>query len=283
MERNNLIKKGVVVAVILLFISVSVVPSTGNRASFDDITPPVTTISFHPPTPTGKNGWYADDVEIILEATDDMSGVNVTYYRLNGGEWKTYVEPFTIESDDNYVIEYYSVDNASNVEDVKSAEFKIDQTPPTIDLTWEADKEDGIWYITFTAFCSDATSGMDRVEFYMDDELVCTDNEAPYEWIYRLPITSSVIGLIFNPQFSEENVTFFALIVIIIDSTDPSDFVSKHFYAIAYDEAGNSAKGEIYGPCYIPSGVYMFQQLTFPNNYEGYIGSFFIRATFDYE
>jgi len=275
-----MIKKGLAVAVILLFIGLSVVPSTGDRASFDDITPPVTTISFHPPTPTGKNGWYADDVEIILEATDDMSGVNVTYYRLNGGEWKTYVEPFTIESDDNYVIEYYSVDNASNVEDVKSAEFKIDQTPPTIDLTWEADKEDDILYITFTATCSDATSGMDRVEFYMDDELVCTDNESPYEWIFTVPFVSNVIGLIFNPQLSEENVTFFALIVIIINEHDLDSVFSKHFYAIAYDEAGNSAKGDIYGPCYIPPGIYMFQHLTFPNNYTGHMGKFFIRATF---
>jgi len=43
MEQNNLIKKEVVVAVILLFISVSVIPSTGNIVSFDDNIPPVTT------------------------------------------------------------------------------------------------------------------------------------------------------------------------------------------------------------------------------------------------
>ena len=72
-----------------------------------------------------------------------------------------------------------------------------------IDLTMEADKEYGIWYITFTATCSDATSGMDYVEFYMDDELMCIDNAAPFEWIYTVPFVSHVIGLIFNPQFSE--------------------------------------------------------------------------------
>jgi len=280
---NNSIKKGVVVAVVLLFISVSVIPSTGNRVFNDDTTPPVTTISFDPPTPDGDNGWYVSSIEITLEATDDISGVNATYHRLNEGEWETYVEPFTIESDGHHVIEYYSVDNASNVEDVKSAEFKIDQIPPTVDLTWEADKEDGIWYITFTAWCSDATSGMDRVEFYADDELVCTDDVAPYEWIYTVPFVSNVIGLIFNPQFSEKNVTFFALIVVIINEHDFDSVFSKHLYAIAYDEAGNSAEDEISGPCYIPPGLYMFQQLTFPNNYGGYIGRFFIRATFDYE
>ena len=31
MEKNNLIKKGVVVAIVLLFVSVSVIPSTGTN------------------------------------------------------------------------------------------------------------------------------------------------------------------------------------------------------------------------------------------------------------
>ncbi|MBA7636884.1 hypothetical protein ES703_44512 [subsurface metagenome] len=80
MEGNNLIKEGLVVAVILLFVSVSVVPSTGNRISFDDITPPVTTCTLNPPEPNGNNSWYVSDVEVTLNATDDMSGVNTTYW-----------------------------------------------------------------------------------------------------------------------------------------------------------------------------------------------------------
>ena len=87
---NNSIKKGVVVAVILLFISVSVIPSTGNRVSFDDITPPVTTCTLDPPEPNGNNSWYVSDVEVTLNATDDMSGVNVTQFRVDWGNIWTY-------------------------------------------------------------------------------------------------------------------------------------------------------------------------------------------------
>ena len=260
MEGNNLIKKGVVVSVILLFASVSAIPSTGNRASFDDITPPVTTCTLNPPEPNGENGWYVSDVTVTLNATDDMSGVNATYYRINNGEWETYEVPFVINESNYYVIEYYSVDNEGNVEDVKSASFKVDSvppvttayvvgnsirffaidnmsgvnwiefridggsvqignsitivvdgthqvdfhsidvagnvepwksitvtidyTPPTIEITWEVFGNFICgWQVIFTATCSDATSGMDYVEFYLNDELCFTDDTEPFEWI----------------------------------------------------------------------------------------------------
>jgi hypothetical protein len=257
---NNPIKKGVVVSVILLFISVSVIPSTGNRVPLDDITPPVTTCAINPPEPNGENGWYVTNVNVTLNATDDMSGVNATYYRINNGEWETYEVPFVINESNYYVIEYYSVDNEGNVEDVKSASFKVDSvlpvttayvsgndiwfdatddmsgvnwiefridggsvqigtsftfvfdgthqvdfhsidvagnvepwksitvtidyTPPTIEITWEVFGNFICgWQVIFTATCSDATSGMDYVEFYLNDELCFTGDTAPFEWI----------------------------------------------------------------------------------------------------
>ena len=282
MEHNNLIKKGVVVAVILLFISVSVVPATGNKVFNDDTTPPVTTISFDPPTPDGDNGWFVSDVTTILNATDDMSGVNATYYRLNEGEWETYTEPFVIQSDGHCLIEYYSVDNAGNEEDVKSFVIKIDQTSPDIELYYEAYKKRCKWYVTFTAICSDATSGINRVELYINDGLVSTDDKEPYEWTFEWsdifeyvlikavafdnagnsdfddnpePIPYwTVIGLILNPEISENNITFFAVIV-----------------RWSYNDGwGMPDEG----------GTHMFKRLSFPNNYGGYMGKFFIFATF---
>ena len=246
---NNLIKKGIVVAVILLFIIVSVIPSTGNRVSFDDITPPVTTCTLNPPEPNGNNSWYVSDVEVTLNATDDISGVNVTQFRFNGGNIKTYTEPFNVTTDGEHTVQYWSVDNAGNIEDVKSAEFKIDQTKPCIDLTWENPEN---IYVIFTATCSDATSGMDRVEFYVDDICQFTDYAPPYEWSIEW-------------------------------STALEDC---EFYAYAYDIAGNDDVDYIPGSSYyISSDKYVFQRLTFPNNYEGYIGRFLIssgnRISFD--
>ncbi|GAH12836.1 unnamed protein product, partial [marine sediment metagenome] len=75
MSGNNLIKKGLVVAVILLFFSVGVVPSTGLFN--DDTTPPVTTISFDPPEPDGitlyVGGSGAGNYTKIQDAIDDAN------------------------------------------------------------------------------------------------------------------------------------------------------------------------------------------------------------------
>ena len=131
------IKNGLVVGVILLFIGVAVQPSIG-LSNNDDTTPPVTTISFEPPVPDGLNGWYVSDVTVMLNATDDMSGVNVTYYRIDGGEWVIYDTPFVLSEDgDDILIECYSIDKVGNVEDVKSSKLDIDQTKPVVILTYE--------------------------------------------------------------------------------------------------------------------------------------------------
>jgi len=114
---------------------------------------------------------------------------------LDDSDWLTYTGPFTVESDGYHGITYYAIDKAGNVEQPSEViRFGIDQTPPIIEITWEAYKEDGTWYILFTATCSDATSGMDRVEFYINDVLALVDDTPPYVWIidYLWPYTFKV-------------------------------------------------------------------------------------------
>ena len=205
------------------------------------------------------------------------------WYKINNGSWNEYPGLYLVICEDGiYILQIKYEDNTGNITTSELIHLKIDKTKPSIDLTLETYKEYGIWYILFTATCNDVTSDINRVEFYMDDELVCTDDEVPYEWIYTLPFVSHVTGLIYNPKLSKITVTFFALIVIIINEHNSSSVYSKHFNATAYDMAGNSETDKISSPCYIPPGIHMFQLLTFPNNYAGHIGKFFIHATFDY-
>jgi len=82
---------------------------------FVDKTPPVTSICYEI---VGGNWLFGWDYEFSLTATDAMSGVNI--YRIDGGEWEIYTEPFTLHDGDDILIEYYSVDYAGNVEDVNS-------------------------------------------------------------------------------------------------------------------------------------------------------------------
>jgi len=276
MKKNNLIKKGLVVAVILLFFSVSVIPSTGDRVSFDDTTPPVTTCTLDPPEPDGDNGWYISNVTVTLNATDDLSGVNVTYYRINNGTLETYTEPFKVKADGIHLVEFYSVDNAGNKEEVKSAELYIDQTKPEIVLHWEAFEDGDIWYLSCEPECSDAMSGINRVEYYVNDELKSTVDTEPYYWIWEYSYFYSVVGLIRNPEITDEYVRFYAMIVII------SEF-HPDICAYVYDNAGNwdyDCLGKPLSPVDINPGIYLFQNLTLPNDYGGYVGRFFIFANF---
>jgi len=288
MGGNNIIKKGLVVAIILLFISVSVIPSTGNMVFFDDTTPPVTTCTLDPPEPDGDNGWYVNNVNVTLNATDDVSGVKEIIYKIGSASWYTITGDngtFVVDCDGNELpIEFYAIDNAGNEEVHQIVTMDMDQTGPDIEeVTCEFYKENCRWYINFSCDATDMTSGMDRVEMYINDELYeINESKGPiYEfvstWSYKLLAstlwfhhydeagnkisddlgfscpppypppspTSFIKGLIFNTEISEETVSFFALIIL----------------------------------CNV-DGIHTFKQLSFPNNYKGYIGKFLIRATF---
>lgn len=88
-----------------------------------DITPPVTTCTLD-----GElvGGVYISDVTVTLTATDDISGVNYTMYKINGGIWQEYLSPFVVSETGTYTIYFYSVDNAENVEPEKNIIFIID-------------------------------------------------------------------------------------------------------------------------------------------------------------
>jgi len=197
----------------------------------NDMTPPVTTINFI--GIQGENDWYKSKVFINLTAIDDSSGVKTIYYRINDGDWVVYVKHFEIFDNGVYVIEFYSVDNAGNTEEVKSADLKIDKWGPFIDVVVE---RIGLKKWKFIATCFDNLSGMDRVEFYVDDELIFTDYEKPYGWVWNGPEIDNhisivawdkagnsnipdfttpyfIAGIILNPQFSEYSVSFFAVII----------------------------------------------------------------------
>ena len=94
-----------------------------------DKTAPLTT---HQLTPSANgNGWYNEDVEVILASSDNFSGVSYTEYN-DGSGWKNYTGPFTITEEGIHTIQYRSVDHAGNVETIKKVEIKIDKTKPVL-------------------------------------------------------------------------------------------------------------------------------------------------------
>ena len=80
-----------------------------------DLTPPDTSAlvigTLH------HNGWWftADPGTLTLTATDDLTGVKAIYYTINGGAPQLYTGPVTL-AQGRYVITYWAVDGAGNVE-----------------------------------------------------------------------------------------------------------------------------------------------------------------------
>ena len=242
------VRKGLVFAVILLFIGVVGNPSFGISNYLDDTTSPVTTISFNPPDHNGENVWYVSNVTVILNASDDFSGVNTTYYRVDNDIWHNYIETFILDFDGkDILIDFYSIDYAGNQEEVKSVAIDIDRVKPWISLTYEVIGGNAFkgWFLRFTVVANDEISDVNRVEFYNNKELQVTINGSGpiYQWIYYLSsfYELGVVGLICNPRITDEYVKFFAISVIILGRAEDIPVIS----AYVYDNAGNNDFDEI--------------------------------------
>lgn len=144
-----------------------------------DIIPPVTTHDFD--GTSGDNDWFVSNVAVTLTATDNSAGVDYTMYKLDTGDWTSYTEMFVVTGDAVHTLLYYSVDNVGNEETVNEVELKIDQTVPTINLTWDGENS------KLVANVSDNTSGVAKVDFYVNGDYVGNATEYPYEWVVPNP------------------------------------------------------------------------------------------------
>jgi hypothetical protein len=96
-----------------------------------DKTAPVTTSNV-------TDEWLNEDMEVQLTAEDGKSGIAATYYSVNGSDFTEGTE-FTVTEEGVYEIQYYSVDNAGNVEEVNMENVKIDKTAPK--AAWDLNGE----------------------------------------------------------------------------------------------------------------------------------------------
>lgn len=83
-----------------------------------------------------EDKWYTDTVNVGLTATDNLSGVESTYYSIDGSEIAEGTS-FAVEKEGIHTVSFYSVDQAGNVEETKTAAVKIDKIAPTITADFE--------------------------------------------------------------------------------------------------------------------------------------------------
>jgi len=89
------------------------------------------------------------------------------------------------------------------------------------------------------------------------------------------------MGLIRDPEITSEIVNFYARAVLFLITGASIIFYVAKVYV--YDTAGNWVDATIYQPGPTPiifHKLFLFQNVTLPNNYKGFIGKSFIYAEF---
>jgi PGF-CTERM protein/PGF-pre-PGF domain-containing protein len=100
-----------------------------------DASPPLTFLTRN--ASASYAGWYDSDVALNFSLFESYSGVNVTRYRVDGGDWTTADPNATVRltTDGNHTVEYYSVDRAGNRERTWTEFVKIDTRKPAVEDT----------------------------------------------------------------------------------------------------------------------------------------------------
>lgn len=113
-------------------------------------------------TVTAPPAWNKSDLTLTLVPNDGLSGVDKTYYQLDGGA-QTAGTSVPVTAEGTHTLKFWSTDAAGNAEAAHSVSFGIDKTSPTIGHTQNpAPNADG-WNnenVTVTFACSDALSGI---------------------------------------------------------------------------------------------------------------------------
>ena len=172
-----------------------------------DAKKPTSSHTLDPATPDGLNDWYISDVTVTLDAIDGteewQSGIKEIKYQINSGTVETIPGnhvSFKITTDSTlHTITYWTVDKVGNEEAPHHTfTFKMDETSPTINLIKEELGGVIIKKFLFTAEVYDETSGIDRVEFYVDDELQSTDDTEPYELEWQGTGNHTVYAIVYD-------------------------------------------------------------------------------------
>lgn len=174
---------------------------TDDFGGYDEDTAKIT-VDTHPPETeinlTGTKGddeWFTSNVTVKLTATDGLSGVKRTLYRING-TWMLYTQQFIVDNEGENLLLYYSEDNAGNVEEEKNKTIKIDKTKPTVSITNPVEKKLYIFgrgilptfrktviigKITVEVNATD-NIGVKIVKFYLDGDEKANSTDSPYTW-----------------------------------------------------------------------------------------------------
>lgn len=115
--------------------------------------------------------YYKSGMEVQLAAKDQMSGVRLLDYSINGAAFQSYKSSLKFSKNGKYELKFKSEDQVGNQETEKSISFVIDEFPPYSDLSVNGITSDQVISLSSKMYfiASDSVSGTARVKFKFDD------------------------------------------------------------------------------------------------------------------
>jgi len=230
--------RSIAAGIIVLFFIISIIPcidaeniETGKNINKEKKTTDIHEISniLNMPDPTvyvtgtkGENGWFISCVNITFT---QEPGVEEIWYKIGDASYQKYNGVIVYCQDGRHTLLWYWIDPHQEQHQGNSVFFKLDKTPPAMTLT----KKGGLNNkITFTATAIDEASGIEKVEFYLDDVLQQTLTEAPYKWIWTGTESHTVYAIGYNyAGLSEKSDTF---------GTPRSLYYNSHFINLVFQK-----------------------------------------------
>jgi outer membrane protein assembly factor BamB len=169
--------------------------------------------------PAGNSTYFSGAVQFSLTASDNLSGVANSYYRIDGGPTQTYTVPFTVSGDGTHPVEFWSVDVAGNNPGFATVMIRIDGTAPTTQAAASGTPNPNGWYnaaVQITLTASDSLSGVANSFYAVDGGLAQT---------YGGPFTVSNTGthtVLFWSRDQANNAESAQSMIVKIDVTAPS-------------------------------------------------------------
>jgi hypothetical protein len=123
-------------------------------------------------------GDYLGRATVTVTATDSGSGVAVVEYNVDGGPWTRYTEPVVVSRLGAHMVHYRASDVAGNTSPERMVSFTVveapveDTTPPEVSAAVSGERDPAGDYLgraTVTVTATDAGSGVDSVEYEVDD------------------------------------------------------------------------------------------------------------------
>ena len=213
----------------------------GNPLYFDleyieeveiDDDPPVSSVSLS--GTEGGNGWYTSSVYLTIEADDGFGeGVLSTAYRLDDGPWSSYSMLVEVSGDGIHSVDFFSLDLVGNVENVQTLEIKIDKTAPELALTVDDGTEFTADDVNLSWACSDACSGVEGVEYTLDDGTYIECGGDDWVKLLNLSLGEHVISMRIYDEAGNTATQSLTFTVKPDDGSDISDYALPIGIAVA--------------------------------------------------